>query len=105
MRNPYQKVGKGINAVHLVGFFYFNSTTKCSQWEWPGQMTMRQLIELVQSISNKMDEMSQNMTQTMRGEMGQCLQAGITAMPRAATNELGGVQRLSGPRWRRVRTV
>ena len=56
-------------------------------------MTMRQLIELVQSISNKMDEMSQNMTQTMRGEMrqmGQCLQAGIMATPRAETNELGG---------------
>ena len=57
----------------------------------------------------------------MRGEMqnmGRGLQAGIEAMlcdetrtagekmapPRAGTNELGGVQRLSGPRWRRVRT-
>ena len=57
----------------------------------------------------------------MRGEMqnmGRGLQAGIMALacdetrtagekmatPRAGTSELGGVQRLSGPRWRRVRT-
>ena len=40
-------------------------------------------------MNNKMD----GMTQAMRGEMrqmGQCLQAGIMAMPRAATNELEG---------------
>ena len=77
---------------------------------------MWQLMELAQSINAKMDTKAQEIkginsnmeanTQTLRGEMrqmGQCLQAGIMATPRAGTNELGGVQRLSGPRWGRVR--
>ena len=46
--------------------------------------------QFVQRMMHQMDEMSKSMTQTMRGEMGQCLQAGITATPRAGTNELKG---------------
>ena len=61
-------------------------------------------------MENKMEVNTDGMREEMRemrGEMrqmGQCLQAGKMATPRAATNELGGVQWLSGPRWRRVRT-
>ena len=77
-------------------FFYYNSTTKCSQWEWPGQVTIRQLIELAQSISDDLKNMNDKMdahTEERRGEtqgVGQCLQADGMATPRAATNELKG---------------
>ena len=74
------------------------------------------LAEMNRGINNKMDDMEAN-TQTLQGEMqriGRGLQAGTARMlaitgelkmatPRAGTNELGGVQRLSGPRWRRVK--
>ena len=72
-----------------------------------------------QQMENKMDGNTNRMKE-MWGEMqnmGRGLQAGIMAMARdetrtagekmapsrAGTNELGGVQRLSGPRWGRVR--
>ena len=69
---------------------------------------------LAQQMNNKMDG-NTNKMEEMRGEMqnmGRGLQAGIMALacdetrtageksetPRAGPNELGGVQRLSGPR-------
>ena len=77
---------------------------------------MAQLFAMLAGINNEMDAMEEN-TKTLWGEMqriGRGLQAGTARMlaitgekmapPRAGTNELGGVQRLSGPRWRRVRT-
>ena len=54
------------------------------------------LTKMTNGINNKMDEMSKNMdahTKTLRDEMrrvGQCLQAGIMAAPRAGANELRG---------------
>ena len=42
-----------------------------------------------QQMNNKMDGMTQTLRDEMR-QMGQCLQAGIMATPRAGTNELGG---------------
>ena len=68
-------------------------------------------------MENKLDEMNDAFRNDMR-QMGHGLQAGIMAFasdemwtagkmapPRAGTSELGGVQRLSGPRWGRVKTV
>ena len=43
--------------------------------------------QFVQRMMHQMDEMSKTMTQTMRGEMGQCLQAGKMAAPRGDTME------------------
>ena len=80
--------------------------------------------QMMQGMEDKMDTNTNKLREEMkemRGEMqkmGHGLQAGIMALaydetrtarekmaaPRAGTNELGGVQRLSGPRWRRVRT-
>ena len=67
-------------------------------------------------MENKMDGNTKKMEE-MRGEMqkmGQGLQAGIMALAYDETQKWrrrvlrrtswGGVQRLSGPRWRRVRT-
>ena len=78
----------------------------------------------MEANTHKMDTNTNKLREEMKemwGEMqnmGHGLQAGIMALandetqtarkematPRAATNELGGVQRLSGPQWRRVRT-
>ena len=81
------------------------------------------LVEMRNGINNKMDEMSKNMDANMqafrsdmralRGEtrqVGQCLQAGIMAPPRAGTNELkgsapaGADQIIWGTCWERVVT-
>ena len=70
-----------------------------------GEMLMRMMQGMKDEMRTNM-EANTNKMEEMRGEMrqmGQCLQAGIMATPRAGTNELGGVQRLSGPRWRRVK--
>ena len=75
----------------------------------PSALDMAQLFAMLAEMSNKMDANMQAFRSDMRAlrgetrQIGQCLQAGIMATPRAGTNELGGVQRLSGPRWRRVR--
>ena len=58
----------------------------------PSAPDMAQLFAMLAEINNEMDAMEAN-TQTLRGEMrqmGQCLQVGIMATPRAATNELKG---------------
>ena len=47
----------------------------------------------IKANTSRMEKKMDGMTQTMRGEtrqMGQCLQAGIMATPRAATSELKG---------------
>ena len=64
---------------------------------------MAQLFAMLAGIDNKMDEMNKKMdahtqafisdARALRGErrqLGQCLQAGIMAPPRAGMNELGG---------------
>ena len=62
------------------------------------------------NLMDRMDAHTQAFKSDMRTQQGELqqigrgLQAGIMATPRAGTNELGGVQRLSGPQWRRVRT-
>ena len=80
----------------------------------------QQMEKKMDGMENKMDT-NTNKMEEMRGEMqnmGRGLQAGIKAIvcsetqtarkkiaaPCAGTSELGGVQWLSGPRWRRVRT-
>ena len=53
---------------------------------------MQGMKEEINGMNNKM-EANTNKMEKMRGEMrqmGQCLQAGIMATPRAATNELKG---------------
>ena len=74
-----------------------------------GSFDMNQVGEMLMGMRKQMDTSTNKLRGEMKemgGEMrqvGQCLQAGKMATPRAATNELGGVQRLSGPQWRRVR--
>ena len=72
------------------------------------------LKENAKEMNAKMD--NDTLRQEMQ-QMGRSLQAGMKAIacnetrttecimapPRAGTNEVGGVQRLSGPRWGRVR--
>ena len=57
----------------------------------PSALDMAQLFAMLAEMNNKMDG-NTNKMEEMRGEMrqmGQCLQAGIMATPRAGTNELG----------------
>ena len=88
------------------------------------KQVMEMMQQMTQRLMQRMDAHTQafiNDARALRGEMrqmGRSLQAGMKAIvcsktqtarekmatPRAATNELGGVQRLSGPQWRRVRT-
>ena len=69
----------------------------------------KEIKEEMNGMNNKMEANTNGMREEMkemRGEMrqmGQCLQAGKMATPRAGSSELGGVQRLSGPRWWRVK--
>ena len=70
----------------------------------PGAFDMAQLFAVLarmenkmeantNEIKNEMEKKMEGMTQTMRNEMrqvGQCLQAGKMAPPRAAASELGG---------------
>ena len=48
---PYPRVGKSGNAVHLVFFYYYNRTTKCSQWERPGQLAAQQFREIMERLT------------------------------------------------------
>ena len=53
---------------------------------------MNEMKTNAQEMNNKMDGMTKTLRDEMR-KMGQCLQAGIMATPRAGTNELGGSAR------------
>ena len=77
---------------------------------------MAQLFAMMAELNRNMNAHTQTLREEMQ-QMGRGLQAGmkaiacsetrttegIMATPRAGTNELGRVQRLSGPRWRRVK--
>ena len=54
-------------------FYYYNRTTKCSQWERPGQVTTQHVMEVMQRMMQKMDANAQDMQawrEDMRAQRG-----------------------------------
>ena len=80
------------------------------------QSAVDMILQAINGMKNEMDSMNSKMDANMqafrndmralRGEtrqVGQCLQAGIMATPRAGANELRGSATAVRPQWRRVR--
>jgi len=113
--NPEPEMGAAVAAVYdTFPPLLRNPPPTLAELAQPGELDM-----ILQAISGMKSEMN-GMTQTLREEMqqmGRGLQAGIKAIVcsetrtagekmaplRAGTNELRGVQRLSGPQGRRER--
>uniref|UniRef100_A0A8C4RF66 WW domain-containing protein n=1 Tax=Eptatretus burgeri TaxID=7764 RepID=A0A8C4RF66_EPTBU len=75
-------------------YYYYNRTTKCSQWERPGQVTMRQFMEVMEQAMKRKDWRMRTVVDDL--QMLQDFANGTRTLPEEIT-ESRGVWRLFGP--------